>query len=311
MRYLAIDFETANASRSSICAFGYALFEDGKLVAQGADLCRPVPDYYDPRNVRIHGITDQKTRHLAGFEAHIDRIDQLKPDFIAAHNASFDISCIRHWCDQAGRKYPVYPYLCTVVTSRILYPDMGHTLADVSRLHGIALNHHEAGSDALACGLILQKAFVSTAARSAHELCQRLGIQMGHLTEGDYTACVSSRPSSRRKAANRPRRISEIDCCVDTDVTIESPLFDACVCFTGELNFASRHEAAQLAARRGARPQDTVTSKTNYLVVGYNNFIELDRSLMTTKLKKAVDLRQKGSCIEIISEDEFLDLLKS
>lgn len=67
MRYLAIDFETANASRSSICAFGYALFENGKLVAQGADLCRPVPDYYDPRNVRIHGITDQKTRRLAGF----------------------------------------------------------------------------------------------------------------------------------------------------------------------------------------------------------------------------------------------------
>lgn len=87
MRYLAIDFETANASRSSICAFGYALFENGKLVAQGADLCRPVPDYYDPRNVRIHGITDQKTRRLAGFEAHIDQIDQMNPDFIVAHNA--------------------------------------------------------------------------------------------------------------------------------------------------------------------------------------------------------------------------------
>ena len=184
MRYLAIDFETANASRSSICAFGYALFEDGKLVAQGADLCRPVPDYYDPRNVRIHGITDQQTRHMAGFEAHIDRIDQLKPDFIAAHNASFDISCIRHWCDQAGRKYPVYPYLCTVVTSRILYPDMGHTLADVSRLHGIALNHHEAGSDALACGLILQKAFESTAARSAQRTVPETGRPDGTFGRG-------------------------------------------------------------------------------------------------------------------------------
>lgn len=31
-RILAIDFETANPSRTSMCSVGYALIEDGKII---------------------------------------------------------------------------------------------------------------------------------------------------------------------------------------------------------------------------------------------------------------------------------------
>jgi len=181
MRFLAIDFETANAKRSSICAFGYALFEEGSLVTSGVDLCKPEPNYYDFWNTRIHGITYEDTCLLGGFEDLVQKIDAFWPDFIVAHNASFDISCLRSWCDSRGYVYPDYPYICTVVTSRSLHANMSHALDAMCRLYDIPLNHHEAGSDAMACGLLMQKFLQMTHSTSADSLCQTLGISMGKI----------------------------------------------------------------------------------------------------------------------------------
>ena len=36
MRYLALDFETGNASPLSACALGVSIFEDGRLVGERA-----------------------------------------------------------------------------------------------------------------------------------------------------------------------------------------------------------------------------------------------------------------------------------
>jgi DNA polymerase-3 subunit epsilon len=189
MRYLAIDFETANCERSSICAFGYALFEDGQVIAAGADLCRPIPNYYEPMTIHIHGIRKADTEYLGGFEEHINKIDSFAPDFIVAHNAAFDISCLRKWCDLSGRKYPTYPYVCTVKIAKALHPNMSHTLNEMCQHYSIPLNHHEAGSDALACGHLLDIALKHTGAKTMTDLCKQLYLQPGCLLENDYKPC--------------------------------------------------------------------------------------------------------------------------
>ena len=60
-RYIAIDFETANAKRVSACSVGVAVIEDGRVVETFPSLIKPPPDYdtFAPLNVRIHGITSE------------------------------------------------------------------------------------------------------------------------------------------------------------------------------------------------------------------------------------------------------------
>ena len=41
MRYLALDFETGNASPLSACALGASVFEDNQLVDEKISLIRP------------------------------------------------------------------------------------------------------------------------------------------------------------------------------------------------------------------------------------------------------------------------------
>jgi DNA polymerase-3 subunit epsilon len=192
MRFLAIDFETANSKRSSICAFGFALFEDGHLIESGSELCRPVPDFFDPWNIRIHAITPEMTIGLSGFEAHINKIKDYNPDFVVAHNASFDISCIRNWCDVASHSYPQFEYLCTLVSSRLLFPSApSHTLDSICQMHHISLNHHEAESDAVACGFIMQKAAEIIGAKSHTDFCKKLKMRSGNVYDNGYTPCVA------------------------------------------------------------------------------------------------------------------------
>lgn len=72
--------------------------------------------------------------------------------------------------------------------------------------------------------------------------------------------------------------------------------------FTGSLKKFSRYEAEGLVDNSGGIVLKGVGKKLDYLVVGENP---------GTKVTKAEVLKQKGALIQIISEDEFLGLLKS
>ena len=76
-------------------------------------------------------------------------------DFVAAHNASFDRSVLRTCCEQAGHAPVKLPFLCTVKLARSTWNIVPTKLSDVARHLRIALKHHDAASDALACAQIL------------------------------------------------------------------------------------------------------------------------------------------------------------
>jgi len=52
-RFVANDFETANADHSGICQVGTATFEDGTLIETWESLIHPL-DYFDWFNVAVH-----------------------------------------------------------------------------------------------------------------------------------------------------------------------------------------------------------------------------------------------------------------
>ena len=56
----------------------------------------------------------------------------------------------------------------------------------------------------------------------------------------------------------------------------------------------------------GGIPTDSVTAKTDILVVGQQDYRVVGDSGMSSKQKKAITLLEKGQDIEILSEIEFL-----
>jgi len=195
MNFIAIDFETANSNRSSICSVGIAIVENGKLLGTEHIYLKPTPNHYDAFNTYLHGICDKDTKNEKTFK---EQWKHLKKHFhnktIVAHNASFDCSVLRFTLDDANLAYPDLDYHCTLMLAKETLPLAAHTLADVSKHFKIKLKHHNAESDAQAAALIALKLCDKYKASSLEQLSISFGFKIGKIVSQTGTY----RPFSKR-----------------------------------------------------------------------------------------------------------------
>ncbi|MFH0944263.1 MAG: 3'-5' exonuclease [Planctomycetota bacterium] len=156
--FVAIDFETADPKRDSACAVGLVRVENSRIVREEEYFIRP------PRRdfwfTYIHGITYSMVKDSPTFG---ELWPELAPwfrgaQFLAAHSAPFDQSVLRACCEQHGLNIPSVPFRCTVKVARERWGIYPTKLPDVCSRLRIALNHHEALSDARACARIMMRA---------------------------------------------------------------------------------------------------------------------------------------------------------
>jgi DNA polymerase-3 subunit epsilon len=153
LRALAIDFETANESRASPCAVGFAWIEDGAVTRRAYRLIRPPEMRFNPGNIRVHGIRPADVRDAASFpEVMAEFMDDLAGTLLLAHNAAFDMGVIGATFAAYGRPVPRLRYLCTRAVAQRSWPgEASFGLAAMAALHGITFQHHHAEEDAAAC----------------------------------------------------------------------------------------------------------------------------------------------------------------
>ena len=65
--FVAIDFETANSERSSVCSVGVVVVREGEIVQKHYALIQPEPNYYNFHNTRVHGLSAKDTENAAVF----------------------------------------------------------------------------------------------------------------------------------------------------------------------------------------------------------------------------------------------------
>ncbi len=197
MRYVAIDFETGNSSPLSACSLGVSVFEGKALVREETSLIRPpeCAGKFHWGNIRINHITEKMVEGAPDFYSVWKPFEtEAEGSVLVCHNASFDINilcaCLAHY----HMKTPECRYVCTVKTARRVWPELeNHRLNTVSHALGIELNHHEAGSDARASGLILQAAMRATHTPDAEALAEKIGMRLGRISSMGVTPCSIAR----------------------------------------------------------------------------------------------------------------------
>lgn len=308
MRFLAIDFETATASRESACAVGVALVDDGRVVASESYLIRPPANRYDPFNIRIHGITPAMTGSAPTFVPVMTTVLEWADGLpLVAHNASFDMSVLRAGFESDGRPYPNRDYYCTLLMSRAAIPGLpDYRLPRVLAACGDSMgDHHDPKADAEACARIALAIAANRGATSVADLSQSLGMTVGHLHDGWYQPCrCSPGAGARREPA---KSMAEYVC--NTEADADGPFYDADVAFTGTMTSMARDAAMQKVAERGGRPRTSVSKRTEYVVVGDVDYVAFTQRNPSSKLRTALELADAGYPIQVLTEKEFLGLL--
>ena len=157
--FAAIDFETANGRRSSVCAVGVVIVRGGAVVDKFYSLIQPAPIFYTCWTTNVHVLTRRDTDGQPLFPEVWERIkDKIEGLPLVAHNRPFDEGCLKAVFDEYGMEYPGYKFFCTLAASRRTLRLPCHQLHVVAAACGYDLaNHHHALADAEACAAIALK----------------------------------------------------------------------------------------------------------------------------------------------------------
>lgn len=154
--FVAIDFETANSERTSVCSVGIVIYRNGVKVDEFYSLIKPEPEYYNYHCSQVHGLTAEDTQDAPIFpdvwKLIAPKIEGLP---LVAHNKAFDESCLKAVFRCYQMDYPDYRFYCTLKKSREVWPEGRHNLDVIAAKCGYnLLNHHHALADADACAAI-------------------------------------------------------------------------------------------------------------------------------------------------------------
>ena len=154
--FAAIDFETANNERSSVCSVGIVIVRNGEIVDTFYSLIQPEPNYYNYWCSQVHGLCHEDTDDAPVFPKVWAQIEPLITNLpLVAHNKPFDEGCLKAVFRLYQMDYPDYEFHCTCIASRRKWPGQSNTLDASAARCGYDLQcHHHALADAEACAAI-------------------------------------------------------------------------------------------------------------------------------------------------------------
>jgi len=158
--FAAIDFETANRERTSVCSVGVVIVHDGEVTESIYRLIHPYPNYYSWFCTQVHGLCGRDTEGAPSFpDVWAEIAPKLEGLELVAHNSPFDEGCLKAVFAHYGMPYPGYPFRCTLSASRRRLKGLpNYQLQTVSEACGYDLQaHHHALADAEACARIAMK----------------------------------------------------------------------------------------------------------------------------------------------------------
>lgn len=307
MDFIALDFETANEKRSSPCSIGIVVVKNGKVVEKIHHLIKPKEMRFMPINIGIHGIRPAMVENELEFDGVWQKVKKyFENSLVIAHNASFDISVLRKSAELYGIELPEFNYICTMKLARNFYKSIDNAkLNTVNDLLGYKFKHHDALYDALACGNILTNICDELNCYDIEEISNLLGVTIGKVNKDGYVPSSTKgrvyRTSSKIYSYKKQRVV---------DRFAEDAFMNEVVVITGKLASMSREEAYKAVRLLGGTAGSSVTRKTTILVSNVSGISDLSRAEMSTKMKKAVDLSERGQKIKFLNEEEFLNYNK-
>ncbi len=159
--FAAIDFETANECKSSVCSVGVVIVRGGEITDTFYSLIHPEPEYYQWFCQRVHGLSAEDTECAPVFPIVWEQIEPLIEGLpLVAHNSPFDEGCLREVFSVYQMDYPEYEFFDTCAASRRTFGRSlpNHQLQTVAAACGYDLtNHHHALADAEACAAIAMR----------------------------------------------------------------------------------------------------------------------------------------------------------
>ncbi len=298
--FTIIDIETTGLSpkHDQIIELSALKVSDNVIIDSFSSLVKPTPDsnglYVDDFITSLTGITNEMLADAPDITPTLQKyLEFLGNDILIGHNVNFDINFIYDYSEKLFANPLSNNFVDTMRISRRLHPEWAtHALSMLSySYHVDYANAHRSLSD---CHITL-KCYDAL----------RDDILSQYESLESFKFCKNNSSSQN----NHKFRSADIIATVK-NIDTDNPLYGNVFVFTGGLEKMSRKVAMQAVVDCGGINADNVTRKTNYLVLGNNDYHPLIKDGKSTKQKRAESLKLKGQDIHIIPENVFYDMLE-
>lgn len=295
--FIAIDVETANSSRGSICQIGLAAYRGSNRQWVWSTLVNP-EEAFDEGNVRIHGIRGKDVQSAPNYPSVFDELRRvIEGQFVVSHT-SFDCDALTEASSKYGLVLPETRWVDTCSVARMVWPSLhSHALNVLCEHFSIELMHHDAASDAVACAEVLTQAILH-----ARKGIGQLGMETGFVSP--KRGPRSGMPTGQGPKGSARRYSEKLSMVGDPT----GPLAGEVLVCTGDFE---RGELAlvQLAASLGCDVEDRFSKKrTTMVIVGTRDPSKFNGKQKSNKLLEAEAMIAKGKRVSILSEVEFVAL---
>lgn len=290
--YIVLDLETTgyNPHFDEIIEVACIRYSGSEKIDSFHSYVQPTPygddsiHYVDDFITKLTGITDDMLVTAPKFKDIANELyDYLGDSVIVGHNVNFDINFLYdNFLKCLGCEFK-NDYLDTMRLSRIALPDLPHhRLKDLKEYFSIDGVQHRALNDCQITHTVLSKLL---------DYIQENNVDLErylHPKRFDLTSLTG-------------------------DVTLNdpsNPLYGKHCVFTGKLQRFVRKDAAQIVCNIGGCCDNSVTKKTNFLIIGGLDDIPLVKDGKSTKMKKAEKLILDDQDLKILSESTFYDLIE-
>lgn len=282
--FVAVDLETTGLSPEydDIIEVAAVIYTNGEKSASYSSLVNPGREI-DEFVTEITGITNEMLEDQPPIEAVLpDFIRFIGDRYVVGHNVNFDINFIYDACEKCGLPLFSNDFIDTLRLSRVFHKDYKNHRLDtvVKNLNLPDRDLHRAENDA--------------------DLAAKIYLTL--IREPDFEEKISQ---VGKRHDLKARDITAKDGFINED----SPFFGKVCVFTGALEAFTRREAFQLIADIGGVPADNVTKKTNFLILGNNDYCPTIRDGKSNKQKAAEKLIAGGADLQILPESLFIDML--
>lgn len=285
-KIVVFDVETPNYKNDRICSIGLTVIENGEAAESKYYLVNPECGF-DDRNIQIHGITPQDVADAPTFPEIWDTIGAMfHASLVAAHNATFDLCVLRKVLQAYELNEAFVYYIDTLTMTRSMIKNMeNYRLPTLCGKFDIPLDHHNAASDSLACAMLLCRLIKDGADLNRYK--KKYSLEATVLPEKSVGTVTSD-------------SVPDYSCSCDSiEISGKS------ICLSGEFDCGSKADVSTKLINAGASIHSSVTQKTDILLIGGQGSSAWSCGKYGTKVKKALELKEKGFNIRLVREADF------
>jgi DNA polymerase-3 subunit epsilon len=288
--YVVIDLETTglSSSQDKIIELAALKVTNNQIIDRFSTLCNPEIEI-DDFITNLTGITNDMVKDAPKIKDIIeDYIAFIGDSVLVGHNINFDINFIY---DNYGRLFVkrfTNNFVDTMRLSKRAFPELEHyRLSDMVEYFGIGNEKaHRALSDCIATYDIYLEL-------KEYIIKNNIALKNKNYSKEHYGLDV--------------RKIQATTDNIDKT----NPFYKKYCVFTGVLEKMHRKDAAQIVANLGGINENIITKKTNFLILGNNDYCITIKDGKSTKHKKAERYILEGQDLQIISENVFYDMLET